>query len=285
MEKGSSNIQRRTTSAYWETIMQETIHKGDRRRPFASKAGYCPTANWYMGNTSGDFVVGASMKLYQGIGNGVEEELVRGAERAGILLGTQVKLPTPHGVDLGGFIDMIALGADGSPTLFEIKTCTNLPNKIKPEHAAQAATYWLFSGMQNVELIYVSRKVQNFPDPTPLIRTFKFDPTEYEFELLNVMRTLETFNLDKPPQRPATYSKTRECVFCDFNIRCWASDVSDFLDNRQMSSVEAKASSELERMKSMRNGFIQKTLMNCRTSVPPANKQLLEDYIKKASKK
>lgn len=285
MNKGSSHIPKKTTSTYWEQILQETVRKGDRKRPFASKAGFCPTANWYMGNTSGDFVVGASMKLYQGIGNGVEEELVRGAERFGILLGTQVKLPTPYGVDLGGFIDMIAIGADSSPTLFEIKTCTNLPNKIKPEHAAQAATYWLFSGMDNVELIYVSRKVQSFPDPTPLIRTFKFDPTEHEFELLNVMRTLETFNLGKPPQRPAAYTKTRECVFCDFSIKCWSSTPEDFLDSKKMNVVERESLAKLRDVKSKRKGFVRKTLENCRTSVPAPNKELLEDLIKVASKK
>lgn len=168
MNRGSSHLKKKDTSSFWEGILIESITKGGRARPFASKAGYCPTANWFMGDTKGEYIVGASMKLYQGIGNGVEAELVAGAERSGILLGTQVKMPTPSGIDIGGFIDLVAIGPDGSPTLYEIKTCTNIPAKIKPEHAAQAATYWLFSGIDRVEVIYVSRKVQNFPDPTPL---------------------------------------------------------------------------------------------------------------------
>ena len=72
MNRGSGHLKLKDTSAYWEGILTESITKGGRRRPFASKAGYCPTANWFMGDSKGEFVVGASMKLYQGIGNGVE---------------------------------------------------------------------------------------------------------------------------------------------------------------------------------------------------------------------
>ena len=282
MNRGSGHLKLKDTSAYWEGILTESITKGGRRRPFASKAGYCPTANWFMGDSKGEFVVGASMKLYQGIGNGVEAEIVAAAERKGIMLGTQVKLPTPFGVDIGGFIDLIAIGSDGSPTLYEIKTCTNLPNKIKPEHAAQAATYWLFSGMERVELIYVSRKVQNFPDPTPLIKTFQFDPTEWENEINNVFVTLATFNGAKPPQRPPHFVKNRQCMFCDFANRCWDMGDSDFLTNRQMSEIDMKAEAHKAKVLKERKTYLVKVLENCKTSVPAANKPLLDDFIKRA---
>jgi len=224
------------------------------------------------------------MKLYQGIGNGVETELVAAAERKGILLGTQVKLPTPRGIDIGGFIDLIAIGSDGSPVLFEIKTCTNLPTKIKPEHAAQAATYWLFSGMDRVEVVYVSRKVQNFPDPTPLIKTFLFDPTEYGNEINNVFVTLETFNASKPPQRQPHFSKNRECMFCDFAVRCWNMDSTEFLSNREMAEVERKAQKEKQKILNERKSYIVRTLENCKVSVPDSNKALLEGFIKEAKR-
>lgn len=282
MNRGSGHLVKKDTSSFWEAILTESITKGGRARPFASKAGYCPTANWFMGDSKGDFVVGASMKLYQGIGNGVEAELVAGAERKGIMLGTQVKLPTPKGVDIGGFIDLIALGPDGSPVLYEVKTCTNIPNKIKPEHAAQAATYWLFSGMERVEVIYVSRKVQNFPDPTPLIKTFVFDPTEWQNEINNVFVTLETFNLGKPPQRPAHFVRNRQCMFCDFANRCWDMSDTDFLGNRQMTEVESKADKHKHKVLAERRNYVVRTLENCRTSVPVGNKSLLEDLIKRA---
>lgn len=284
MNRGSGHLKLKDTSSFWEGILTESISKGGRRRPFASKAGYCPTANWFMGDSKGDFVVPATMKIYQGIGNGVEAEIVAAAERKGIMLGTQVKLPTPSGVDIGGFIDLIAIGSDGSPTLYEIKTCTNLPNKIKPEHAAQAATYWLFSGFERVELIYVSRKVQNFPDPTPLIKTFQFDPTEWQNEILNVFITLETFNNKKPPQRPAHFVKNRQCMFCDFANRCWDMADAEFSTNKEMTNTESKAISHMNKVLKERRGYVTRTLENCRTSVPTANKNLLEDFIKESKK-
>jgi hypothetical protein len=284
MNRGSGHLKLKDTSAYWEGILTESITKGGRRRPFASKAGYCPTANWFMGDSKGEFVVGASMKLYQGIGNGVEAEIVAAAERKGIMLGTQVKLPTPFGVDIGGFIDLIAIGSDGSPTLYEIKTCTNLPNKIKPEHAAQAATYWLFSGMERVEIIYVSRKVQNFPDPTPLIKTFQFDPTEWSNEIENVFTTLATFNGAKPPQRPPHFVKNRQCMFCDFANRCWDMNDSEFLSNKQMSDIDKNAGEHRRKILSERAKYVSKTLENCKTSVPAGNAALLDDFIKKAKR-
>lgn len=284
MNIGSGHLKKKETSNFWEAILSESITKGGRNRPFASKAGYCPTANWFMGDTKGEYVVGASMKLYQGIGNGVEDELVKGAERAGIMLGTQVKLPTPRGIDIGGFIDLIAIGGNGSPTLYEIKTCTNLPNKIKPEHAAQAATYWLFSGFDSVEVVYVSRKVQNFPDPTPLIKTFTFDPTEYGNEIHNVFVTLETFNSNKPPQRQPHFSKNRECMFCDFANRCWSMDSSDFLSNRETAEIERRASKAKSKVISERKTFTVRTLENCKASVPDSNKAILEGFIKEAKR-
>ena len=252
MNRGSGHLKLKDTSAFWESILSESITKGGRARPFASKAGYCPTANWFMGSNKGEFVVGATMKLYQGI---------------------------------GGFIDLIAIGPNGSPTLYEIKSCTNLPTKIKPEHAAQAATYWLFSGFERVEVIYVSRKVQNFPDPTPLIKTFQFDPTEWQNEILNVFITLETFNNKKPPQRPAHFVKNRQCMFCDFANRCWDMADTEFSPNKEMSAIESKAISHMNKVLKERKNYVTRTLENCRTSVTDANKTLLENFIKESKKK
>jgi hypothetical protein len=285
MNKGSEHLNfNKNSSAFWDGILQEIVKKNKRARPYASKAGYCPTANWFMGNSDGDFLVTSSMKLYQGIGNGVEAELVRGAERSGILLGTQVKLPTPQGIDLGGFIDMI-VNINNHPTLIEVKTCTAIPTKIKPEHAAQAAAYWIFSGLDNVEVLYVSRKVQNFPDPTPLIKSFKFDSSEHDFEIDNVFQTLKSYNLKKAPQRPTHFQKNRDCLYCDFSNKCWSAELEFFLNNQEMSRLQSDALGEKENVLSKRLDFLAKTLQNCRTSVPSENKALLEDFIRIAGRK
>jgi len=285
MNKGSDHLNgNKNSSSFWDGILQESVEKSKRSRPYASKAGYCSTANWFMGNVSGYFLATASMKLYQGIGNGVEAELVKGAERSGILLGTQVKLPTPQGVDLGGFIDMIIV-LNNYPTLIEVKTCTNIPSKIKPEHAAQAAAYWIFSGLDNVEVLYVSRKVQNFPDPSPLIKSFKFDPSEHVSEINNVFQTLNSYNSQKPPQRPTHFQKNRDCLYCDFSNQCWSAELDFFMNNQEMSKLQIDSSNKKDAILSKRSEFVVKTLQNCRTSVPSENKALLEDFIRIAGRK
>lgn len=266
-------------------FLNEIIPGKRRKRPIASKAGYCPTANWFSINTDGESFVGGAMKLYQGIGNGVEEEIVKAYERNGALLGTQVLLPLPDGVDLGGFIDMIALNGEGEPALYEIKTCTNLPSKIKDEHAAQVAAYWTFSGFKKCYVIYVSRKVQNFPDPTPLIKVFYFDPTEEENQskIDNLFLSLVTSGASLPPLRPATYNEKNECIFCNYKAICWGGD-TEFMLNRDY----ARFSGDAEKLKkstiSTRNKRVAITLRNCESSCPVENLELLKGFIKETNK-
>lgn len=273
VNKKSLNISRETERLRF--ILNEMSNSRPRQRAYASKAGFCPTANWFSGNTENSSLISGTMKLYQGIGNGVEEEIVKAFERNGALLGTQVKLPIES---IGGFIDLIGLNVDGEPSLYEIKTCTTLPTKIKPEHAAQVAAYWLFSGFERCYVIYVSRKVQEYPDPTPLIKVLEFDPTQYQNEMLNVFRTLETYSADKPPQRPPEFRQNSHCTFCQYNSICWSKDIEDFLTNAQMVKVDHNAEKALEKVKKERKNFVQLTLENCKTSVG-ANLDMLEKLI------
>lgn len=262
-------------------LLNEMIDSKPRQRAYASKAGFCPTSNWFSGNTENSSLISGTMKLYQGIGNGVEEEIVKAFERNGALLGTQVKLPIES---IGGFIDLIGFNADGEPALYEIKTCTTLPSKIKPEHAAQVAAYWLFSGFERCYVVYVSRKVQEYPDPTPLIKVFEFDPTQYENEMINVFRTLETYNSERPPQRPPEFRQSGQCTFCQYNARCWALDNHDFLSNVQMVKVDNAAEKNYRDILKKRKNFVQYTFENCKTSVPEENKRMLESFIKESKK-
>lgn len=259
--------------------LTEQVTYKPRHRVIASKAGFCPTANWFSGNTTNNGIIAAVTKLYQGIGNGVEEEIVKAYERNNALLGSQVMLPTPENVELGGYIDMIALNANGIPSLFEIKTCTAIPSKIKDEHAAQTATYYTFSGM-DAYVIYVSRKVQDYPDPTPLIKVFAFDPDKHEEEIDKVFLSLVTFNSNLPPSRPDGFSENSQCTFCNFKSRCWNDDTR-FMSVSMMSSMKNKARKLKEQTFKDRGDFYVRTLKNCMTSVPDDKKIELQSLIEK----
>lgn len=265
-------------------FLTEQVTYKPRHRVIASKAGFCSTANWFSGNTTNDGIIGAVTKLYQGIGNGVEEEIVKAYERNDSLLGTQVMLPTPDNVELGGYIDMIAINAHGVPSLFEIKTCTAIPSKIKDEHAAQTATYWTFSGIDNCYLIYVSRRVQDYPDPTPLIKVFPFEPSKYEKQIDRVFLSLVSFNSNLPPTRPEEFSENAQCTFCNFKSRCWNDSSTKFMSGSMMNAALKKANKLKEETLKRREDYYVKTLKNCLSSVPENKKIELENFIEKGKK-
>jgi hypothetical protein len=165
--------------------------------------------------------------------------------------------------------------------LFEIKTCTAIPSSIKEEHAAQTATYWTFSGIDNCYIIYVSRKVQNYPDPNPLIKVFSFDPSQHEKEIDRVFLSLVSFNSQLPPTRPEGYSENSQCTFCNFKARCWNDENTRFMTNSMMSNVLNKANKLKEKTLKRREDLYVKTLQNCMTSVPEDKKIELELFIQK----
>lgn len=281
MNIGSKIDKKNEETSRLNFFLTEHVVYQPRKRVIASKAGFCPTANWFSGNTTNNGIINAVTKLYQGFGNGAEKEIVEAYERNNCLLGTQVMLPTPEDVELGGYIDMIALNSNGVPSLFEIKTCTAIPSSIKEEHAAQTATYWTFSGIDNCYIIYVSRKVQNYPDPNPLIKVFSFDPSQHEKEIDRVFLSLVSFNSQLPPTRPEGYSENSQCTFCNFKARCWNDENTRFMTNSMMSNVLNKANKLKEKTLKRREDLYVKTLQNCMTSVPEDKKIELELFIQK----
>lgn len=269
-----------TETSRWIMLLDEYINKIPRARAYASKAGYCPTANWFMGHVEESGLINGVAKLYQGIGNGVESEFIKAAERNKILLGSQVRLPTPSGIELGGYIDLIAIDQNEQPALYEIKTCKELPNKIKPEHAAQVAAYWIFSGIEKCHVIYSARKVQNWPDQTPLIKVIEFDPSLYEQYIFNVFMTLKTFNGSLPPQRPDGFRINVECTYCNFQHRCWNDHSTKFIKNTEMTDIQRKADRLMKDTLEQRNNFIPLTLKSAYNTCPESTKQILNKFIK-----
>lgn len=272
------NIQDSETERLFRILTQ--ANKGYKQnRPYASRMAYCYTANWFGMNREQDSVTNGAMKLYQGIGNGVEAEIISAYQRAKLLLGTQVPLPTPNGIEIGGYIDMVALNASGKPSVYEIKTCTNIPSEIKAEHAAQVAVYHTFSGL-DCYVIYVSRKVQNFPDPTPLVRVFEFNPLEHKDKISNTFLSLVTQGSSLPPPRPSHFRENNECGFCTWKSFCW--NEANFMQARDFIRFTGDAEKLSEKVLSERKKFKKATLMACEASVPSFQLSLLQSFIAEA---
>lgn len=268
-------------------MLEIKSYGGKRFRPFAGSVGYCPRENWLQGNVGREGgVTSATMSLYQGVGNGVEERIVKGTMEHGKLLGTQVKLPNPpknFGVDVGGYIDMIAYDSLGRVAAYEIKTTGAMPTSIKPKHLSQAMTYSVLGGLDIVYVIYVGRKVQDFPDPTPLVKVFQVDVGNLLREYgTTILLTTSALSSPEAPPRPATFRKSNECQYCDFQQICWRDEGFDTMSARKSAEHLASAEKTVDELLLHRPSFFINTLENCTPSCPVGNQDALKEEISKA---
>lgn len=262
--------------------------KGKRWRPYASALD-CPRKVWFFANTEeGARVNPPTALLYQEIGNSVEGVIVDSFEHHNNLLGKQVKLPNPpksFGINVGGYIDMVGIDANGAIAAYEIKTATKLPNEPKAPHLSQALVYAALGGFDIVHLVYVSREVQHFPDPNPLIKVFTIDtsPDVIQGVLGTVAYACYGAGGKVAPPRPAHFRKHRECQYCDFQTRCW--DDSDTLSLHPLDALvlQRKADEAAIELVKMRKFFYVESLSNAKGSAPAYAIPLLDKEILKAN--
>lgn len=268
-------------------MLEIKSYGGKRFRPFAGAVAYCPRENWLQGNIGKEGgVVSPTMSLYQGVGNGVEERIVKGAMEHGVLLGTQVKLPNPpktFGVDVGGYIDMIGYDSLGRVAAYEIKTTGAMPTSIKPKHLSQAMAYAVLGGLDIVYVIYVGRKVQDFPDPTPLLKVFQVDVAKLLREYATtILLTTSALSSPEAPPRPATFRKSNECQYCDFQSICWRDEGFNTMNARKSAEHVASAEKTVDELLLHRPSFFIQTLENCTPSCPVGKQDALKEEIEKA---
>jgi CRISPR/Cas system-associated exonuclease Cas4 (RecB family) len=262
---------------------------GRRNRPYAGSVGYCPRENWFHANSENSVgYVTAPLNLYQGIGNGVEERIIKGLTEHNLLLGSQVRLPNPpksFGIDVGGFIDAIALDSQGRPAAYEVKTTGTMPTSPKPKHLAQAMVYSVLGGIDRVYLLYVGRKVQDFPDPTPLVKVFQIDTSSLlrEYAIRIVLASHSLSSKEAPP-RPATFRKSSECMFCDFQAKCWNDDGFATMSTRAYSERTAEAEKTADELLVLRPTFYKELLLNCSASFPVNMKDKFDEALEQAKK-
>lgn len=279
-----------TTNSETDYVVQKLTQKNEYRkrfRPYAADAGFCPTKNWLHINTQQeDTVTAATLKLYQGIGNGVEEVITDGFTQHGALLSTQVKLPNPpkaYGIDIGGYIDMIAVDRLGRTAAYEIKTTGAMPYEPKANHMSQAMTYACLGGLDVVYIVYVGRQVQAFPDPTPLVRVFELDVKE---KLLDYMTTIvlscHSLSKQNAPLRPVGFRKSNECNYCPFLQQCWNEIGFEFETPGESVEAFAEAEKTAYELLDMRESFFRATLSNAIGSASDKNKPRIIELMGKS---
>lgn len=268
--------------------LEGVVRGGKRYRPFAGSVAYCPRENWFHGNMTKEAgaVLPATLNLYQGIGNGVEERIVAGMRGHGKLLGAQVKLPNPpknFGIDVGGYIDAIGIDNTGKVAAYEIKTTGAMPTSPKAKHLAQAMTYACLGGIDNVYIVYVGRQVQAFPDPTPLLKVFHIDTHALMLEYMTTLvMSCHSLSSKSVPPRPATFRKSHECQYCDFAQMCWKDDIYPTMLPAVASEHYAEAEKTAAELMRFRPAFYIDLLENCSPGCPVTNTDRLMKEIESA---
>lgn len=257
-----------------------------RRRPYASGVGFCSTQTWFHANRpEGEYVLSPSLNLFQGVGNGVEDRIVEGFEAHKLLLGKQVKLPNPpptYKIDVGGYIDLVALNSLGEVGAYEVKTCSSLPQEPKIAHFSQAMTYACLGGFDNVYIVYVARNVQNFPDPTPLVKVFSIDVQENVLEYMRrIVLSCHHMHDKTAPQRPAHFRKSKECLFCDFQAQCWNVTGFEFKDYSESLIDEGAAEKIALELIEQRPSFFATSLSNAKGGAPKYAIEIIDGVLGK----
>lgn len=274
LNKGSNGMGAMGETAHVVKMLTTNEMSRPRRRPYASGVGFCPTQVWFHANRKEEAVtLSPALSLFQGIGNGVEERIVSGFDAHGRTIGKQVKLPNPppsFKIDVGGYIDLVALDASDTVAAYEIKTTGSMPNEPKYAHWSQAMTYACLGGFDKVYVVYVSRSVQNFPDPTPLIKTFLIDVQDNLLEHMTtiVLSCRSMFGRETPP-RPAHFRKSQECMFCDFKQKCWDSGSVVFKHPSVAFEERVAAERVAEELITLRQSFYAQAISNAKGGATP----------------
>lgn len=278
--KGSDHIITRSNTnelSHVVATLTTSVMKKHRVRPYAADVALCATKNWlFMNSEQGLTVTTAPLKIYQGIGNGVEDVITEGFDTHGDLLSTQIKLPNPpktYKIDVGGYIDMLAFDRLGRVAAYEIKTCGTLPDKPKENHLAQAMAYACLGGLDIVYIVYVSRSVQNFPDPTPLLRVFELKVQDLLLEYMTtIVLSCHSLHNEKAPLRPMHFHKSNECSYCPFIQACWKEDGFEFQNAGEYSISFSAAEKIAMELIEQRKSFFSATLSNAIGSASDTNK-------------
>ena len=206
---------------------------------YPSQFAYCPRYNYKTIGKESEPLSEPSQIVYIEIGNTIEKIIQNSLENCGILLDCQRYLSFDYRdpkVDLGGYIDFI-IDFQGKPAIIEVKTTSSIQDqktetylkkgviseKTSIQHLTQCMIYSAFTGIDDVYLYYVSRRVQEQFNGGLETYVEKVD-TSYD-KLYNIMHRvyftqLCIENSKEPPKLP-NFKKTIHCKYCNFTKECW----------------------------------------------------------------
>lgn len=236
--------------------------KRENGRLFASSAGECPRRNTLHASEEKRVKWTAAAELYTAIGTSVHKVLQDAMFSEEALLYSEYHLPEIDGLNLGGYVDAIAL-VEGKIAVVEIKTCGKLPNEPRSEHRTQALIYSAITGLPAF-ILYQSRNVAGY-DRQPLLKAYRVIATDEE--LVSILASLVVSTLAIRQERllpiPAHFTGAKDCGFCPFKDFCWTGEKGQWSEvtadeyGQLLEEAEQRAKAIVDDKKKRRNGILK----------------------------
>lgn len=190
-----------------------------RKRMYGAAAGKCSRHSYLMTKTDGTDTFGPSGSMYTAIGTAVHNMISTALFNAGLLMFKEYRLSPPTWLSLSGYVDDI-IAIDGQPAILEIKTTGNSSKAtIDFDHAMQATTYALITGIDRAFVLYVDRNVGM---PLPKMRSLQVDtsPMMLRAVATQLANGQVGLNRDRLPHIPLSLRPSL-CRYCPFHANCW----------------------------------------------------------------
>jgi hypothetical protein len=198
------------------TVEKHSIHGAD--------AAFCSRkANLHMAVfASGREPVEPASTLYFSIGNAIHNDIQNALKSSGLLVANEMKIE--FGPIRGYVDDVIVSSETGDLKIIDVKTCGQLPAKIKPGQLEQLLCYALLTGIREASIIYVSRSVANFAGLMIKEIPASINSTSMR-QVARVVAESLTFNKYKTiPPKPDYRPTEAGCGWCPFKQNgCWSS--------------------------------------------------------------
>lgn len=199
--------------------LRETFTIDRKKRLHAGDSGFCSRSTVLNASYSGPGSNDAKSMLYMRIGSAVHDLIQNSLFKSGHLMFKEYKV-MDIGVNLGGYVDIIAF-INGRLTILELKTAgTSLPPTIKDGHRQQASIYSIITGLP-AEVVYISRNVAGF-DGRPLIKTYPLSLTRQDAAdiMFQTVYAYLAVNNDVVGPIPAHMNESK-CGYCSYKEFCW----------------------------------------------------------------
>lgn len=159
--------------------------------------------------------------LYFSVGNAIHTAIEEALRKAGVLIANELRLE--HGLVRGFIDDIVVSDETGGLKIIDVKTCGQIPSKIKVGQEEQLLAYALLTGITEASILYVSRNIADYNGLKMAEVRADITPARMRQIARTVAESLVFAQRRIVPGKP-DYRVSREtCGWCPFKDNgCWS---------------------------------------------------------------